>query len=245
MTAVQLQELPLRVAAHNANKGFLIVDPHWDKVTVSNTEIINSNLLAVAQVLAPSLQLAACLSRIAPHNAAANNAVRSQRVDLWYKGATENTEIINSNLIALGRVIAPDMQLTAVDNNIAQYHTPTPNLSADFLLRFDTQIRYSRQASQGIHREPGKQLWEKFTTANTEVINANIHALVLAKAAAAQDQWVASCNATEGLWIKSAAENSEIINGNVIAFASALSQLVVQVMPPLPDQPPPACCATM
>jgi hypothetical protein len=68
---------------------------------------------------------------------------------------------------------------------------------------------------------------------------------VLAKAAAAQDQWVASCAVIEGLWIKSAAENSEIINANVIAFASALSQLVVQVMPPLPDQPPPACCATM
>ncbi len=60
MAAVQLQELPRRVAAHNANKSFLIVDPHWDKVTVSNTEIINSNLLAVAQVLAPSLQLAVC-----------------------------------------------------------------------------------------------------------------------------------------------------------------------------------------
>ena len=68
---------------------------------------------------------------------------------------------------------------------------------------------------------------------------------MLAKAAAAQHQWVASCNATEGLWIKSAAENSEIINANVISFASALSQLVVEVMPPLPDQPPPACCATM
>ena len=133
MTAVQLQELPLRVATHNANKGFLIVDPHWDKVTVSNTEIINSNVLAVAQVLAPSLQLAVCLSRIAPHNAAANNAVRVERVDLWYKGATENTEIINSNLIALGQVIAPELQLTAVDNNIAQYHTPTTNLSAAFL----------------------------------------------------------------------------------------------------------------
>ena len=133
MTAVQLQELPLRVAAHNANKGFLIVDPRWDKVTVSNTEIINSNLLAVAQVLAPSLQLAVCQSRIAPHNAAANNAVRVERVDLWYKGATENTEIINSNLIALGQVIAPELQLTAVDNNIAQYHTPTTNLSAAFL----------------------------------------------------------------------------------------------------------------
>ena len=127
MTAVQLQELPLRVATHNANKGFLIVDPHWNKVTVSNTEIINSNLLAVAQVLAPSLQLAVCLSRIAPHNAAANNAVRVERVDLWYKGATENTEIINSNLIALG-TRPSHCAGTAADSGRQQYRSvPYPN----------------------------------------------------------------------------------------------------------------------
>ena len=226
MATVRLQELPRRVAAHNANKSFLVADPHWDKATVSNTETINGNLLALAHVLVPSLHLAECQSRIAQHNAAAGDFVRYQRVDLWYKGATENTEIINSNLIALSQVIAPELQLTAVDNKTAQY---------------------SGKASQGIHMEPGKQLWDKFTTANTEVINANIHALVLAKAAATQDQWVTSCNVTEGLWIKSAAENSEIINANFISFASALSDVVVQVMPPLPDQPPPAagCCSTM
>ena len=225
MAEVQLQELHGRVAAHNANKAMLIADPHWDKVTVFNTEVINSNLQALAHVLAPSLQLATCKPRFAQHAAAANDFIRTERVDFWYKGATENTEVINANLIALGQVMAPAVQLTAVVDNVAKY----PSNVA------------------GPRIEPGKQMWDKFTTSNTETINANLHALALAQAAASAEKWLVSCNVTEGLWIKSAAENSEIINANLLAFAQALTHVVVQVVPPPPDQTPPptGCCLVM
>jgi len=172
MAVVQLQELHGRVAAHNANKAMLIVDPHWDKVTVFNTEVINSNLQALAHVLAPSLQLATCKPRFAQHAAAANDFIRTERVDFWYKGATENTEIINANLIALGQVMAPAVQLTAVVDNVAKY----PSNVA------------------GPRIEPGKQMWDKFTTSNTETINVNLHALALAQAAASAEKWLVSCN---------------------------------------------------
>jgi hypothetical protein len=228
MATARLQELTARVAAHNASKALLVTDPRWDKVTVSNTEIINSNLLALAQVLVPSLQLGACAPRLAQHAAASSTFVRVERVDFWYKGATENTEIINSNLLALALVLAPALRLTAVDGRVAEH-----------------------SGSSGVRREPGKLLWYSFTAANMVVINANLRALALDQAAACAERWLACCGETEGLAnnaaIKSAAENSEIMNANLIAFAQALEHVVVQVVPPLPDQAPPpnGCCLVM
>ena len=216
MATVQLQELVNgRVAAHNG----VGVAPRWDKIAVFNTEVINSNLVALAQVLAPSLQLAACKPWLAQDTAAANNFVRSERVDFWYKGAAENTEIINANIIALGQALTPALQLTVLVGQIAKY--------ADSL------------------SQPGKLTWDGFTAENTEVINANLRAYALAQAAASAEHWLPSCNMTKGLRIKSAVENSEIVNANLIAFARALPHVVVQVVPPTPDQEQPACCLVM
>jgi hypothetical protein len=221
MATVRLQELPARVAAHNASKALLIPDPRWDKVAVFNTEVINTNLLALAQELAPSIRLTECAPRITQHAATSGNSIRVERVDFWYKGATENTEIISANLIALARMLAPALQLTAVVGQTVK-HIIDP---------------------AGVRSEPGKLAYDSFTAANTVVINANLCALALALAAACTELSLVSCNVTQGLWIKSAAENSEIINTNLIAFAQILSNIVVQVNPPLLDQePPPKCC---
>ena len=178
----------------------------WEMACAENTEIINANLLAVAQVVAPLAELVACENMVADFKAQAGSLTDAP---LWGMLSTANTEIINANIQTLACIVAPTAELVACENRVADFKAKGDDLNI-------------------------VPIWGMFSTENTEVINANL--LALAEVAAPTAQLVACENRTADIkaglkavpmWEVLCAENTEVINTNLVTLAQALTVVVV------------------